>query len=354
MNFLFSDDKYFEDLWNEFTTENNNASWRYLLNWLIYQRMYSNSNFAKDLSFIILNDKMPIAICSLFLEQCNEKMQFSYANGYQTAPLIKKDLHLKYREKIERICFEKIDELAKEYDASKIMLSLDPLSENYDHNILMEYKYLDSSINTTIVNLSLDKKNLWSNLRKSFKSLINNGKDKFNIFVMDYNNPDFEIHENYRELHHKTSGRVTRIIETFNLQFEMLKEDNAILIGLQHGDRFIAFSYFLHNKTGAYYASASDDPDFETDVPVGHCIIWTAIEYYKKKNLEYLDMGLQQFSHQIFDHPSQKDISLSFFKRGFGGVITPFYRGIKYLDKNSMKQDLQFNTTKLFEDFHYE
>ena len=171
---------------------------------------------------------------------------------------------------------------------------------------------------------------------------------------MDYNNPDFEFHEKYRELHHKTSGRITRAIETFNLQFEKLKEDNAILIGLQHDNRFIAFSYFSHNMTGAYYGSASDDPAFETDVPVGHCIIWTAIEYYKKRNLEYLDIGLQQFSHQIFDHPSQKDINISFFKRGFGGMTVPFYRGIKYLDRNAIKQDLQLNTIKLLEDFNYE
>ena len=198
MNFIFPDDKYFKDLWNEFATESNNASWRYLLKRLIYQRIYSNSNFAKDLSFIVLDNKMPVAICPLFLERYNGKTQFSYANGYLNAPIIRKDLHSKKRKKIEKTCFEKIDELAREYDASKIMLSLDPLSERYDHNILMEYKYLDSSINTTIINLSLDKNNLWSNLRKSFKSLINNGKDKFNIFIMDYNNPDFELHENYR------------------------------------------------------------------------------------------------------------------------------------------------------------
>ena len=134
----------------------------------------------------------------------------------------------------------------------------------------------------------------------------------------------------------------------------MLKEDNAILIGLQYDNNFIACSYFLHNRAGAYYALVSDDPDFETDVPVGHRIVWTAIEYYRKRSLKYLETGQQQFSNQRFDHPNKKDMSISFFKRGFDGIITHFYRGIKYLDKNAMKKDLQFNTTKLFEDFHYE
>ncbi|RLC33416.1 hypothetical protein DRH14_04900 [Candidatus Shapirobacteria bacterium] len=148
-------------------------------------------------------------------------------------------------------------------------------------------------ISTSIINLSLDRKDLWSNLRKSFQSLINKGRDKFNIRVIDYQNPDFEKHEVYRKLHHKTSGMIARPIKTFDLQFDMLKEDNAILVALQdlQNDKFIAFSYFFHHNKRAYYESASDDPDYFSDTPLEHYIIWTAIEYYKKRNFNFFELG---------------------------------------------------------------
>lgn len=345
--FIFSGEQDFEVMWDKFAKDNNNVSWRYLSKSREYQRIYCGSVLLKDLSFIILNDNMPISICPLFLEQYNENKQFSYASGYQTAPLIKNDLHAKHRKKIERKCFEKIDELSCEYNVSKVMLMLDPLAEKYDYNILTEYGYLDSSISTAIVDLSLDKKDLWSNLRRRYKSQINNGKDKFNIHIIDYQNPDFETHEIYRKLHHKTAGRITRPIKTFDLQFDMLKEDNAVLIGLQDRDKFVAFSYFIHHNKCAYYGSASDDPDYISDTPLEHYIIWTAIGYYKKRNFNFLELGWQQFGPQVFDHPNQKDINISFFKRGFGGKILVLYRGLKYYDKEYMKKDLEDNIQKL-------
>ena len=351
MDIIFSDESHFNIFLDKFVNGNSNASWQYLPKWLKYQRIYCSSKLIKDLSFIIIEDNKPVALCPLFLEQHKGKKQFSYASAYQVAPLIKINLFNKKRKRIERNCFEKIDELAREYDISKTMVFIDSLAESCDHNILTEYGYLDTSTSTAIIDLSLNTEDLWSNLRKSFKSLINNGKDKFNIFIMDYNNPDFEIHENYRKLHHKTSGRVTRSKETFDLQFDMLKEDNAILIGLQDNNKFIAFSYFLHNKQGVVYASSSDDPDFETDIPLEHCIIWTAIEYYKKRDINYLEIGLQQFGHQIFDHPNQKDLNISFFKRGFGGNIVTLYRGIKYYKKGCMRKDLEDNVHKLLKSY---
>ena len=168
---------------------------------------------------------------------------------------------------------------------------------------------------------------------------------------MDYNNANYDIHEIYRKLHHKTAGRVTRSRETFNMQFEDLKNDKAVLAGLKDGEQFITFSYFNHHQSSAYYGSASDDPDFQTEIPLEHCIIWTAIEYYKKRGLDFFETGCQQFGPQLYDHPGQKDINISFFKRGFGGKIVPLYRGIKYYSKELMQQELFENTEKLMQEY---
>jgi len=63
-----------------------------------------------------------------------------------------------------------------------------------------------------------------------------------------------------------------------------------------------------------------------------------------------IEIGHQQLGPQIFDSPSEKEINLSFFKRGFGGNIKTLYRGIKYYDHNYMKKELVEIVNGLFPD----
>jgi hypothetical protein len=214
---------------------------------------------------------------------------------------------------------------------------------------LVQYGYLDSSIVTQIVDLKKDQEELWADLRNSYKSLINKSDQTYETIIIDHKKPDFEIHEAYRLLHHKSAGGVTRPMETFNLQFEMLKEDEAMLVAIKFNGAFISFAYFLHSKKTAFYGSESDDPDIEVPVPFGPLMQWKAIAYYKTRGFDYLELGKQQFSPQIFHHPSKKHITISFYKRGFGGKMFPLFTGIKYYSKELLVQELTENMNKLAE-----
>ena len=343
---IFSNDPEFINLWKSVVTHND-AFWRYLAERMEYQKLCCHKMLIQDCSFVIEKNDIPVAICPLFLEKQNHQRFFTFNLEYQMAPLVGSLLTEKQRIKVELICFEEIDKLAEKNNVVKCMLQLHPVIGDYSHNILLKYGYLDASLQTVIVDLRNEIKFLWSNLRKSFKSLINNGKEKFSIHVMDAKNYDYELHELYRKLHHKTAGRITRPIETFNMQFEDLKNDRAILIALKDKDQFVSFSYFFHYQNYAFYGSVADDPEHESKTPLEHCIVWTAIEYYKKRGFDFLEIGVQQFGTQFFDYPSQKDLNICFFKRGFGGKIISLYRGIKYYDIEVMKQDLECNMNKL-------
>jgi hypothetical protein len=348
MNYIFKTDQSFDALWEEFIIKNSNASWLYLLKNTLAGIHYGADKITSEQSFIIVVDNKPVCICPMFLVKLNGDDFFMKIGwgGYMPAPLVSQNLDAKFKEKVQKSCFEKIDELAKQFQVKKVMLLVDPLSENNSFNYLLKYDYLDSSTNTSYVDLTQTENQIWTSLRKSYKSLINNGKKKFDVVIVDKENADFDIHELYRELHHKAAGRVTRSKETWDLQFDMLTDDNAILIGLKDGDRFVAFSYFFHQNGTIYYGSSSEDPDYETIIPLEHNIIWHAIIYYKNRGFKYLEIGHQQFGQQIFDHPSTKEINLAFFKRGFGGNIKTIYRGIKYYDADCMKKELLENVNE--------
>lgn len=347
MEIIHSTHYDFNKFYKDFIYSNENVSWAYLPKFIEYQKYYSGTRFIKDLSFIIINENKPICICPLLVENIEGANLFTSGASYLKAPVINELLDNKFTQKVERYCFDQIDKLAKENNIVKLMMTLDPLSYHDNFNYLTQYGFLNSSISTTVFDLSKDINELWAGLRKSFQSLINNGKKKYTIEYIDYTNASFEIHEKYRELHHKAAGRVTRDLRTYEIQYKMLLDDNALLVGLRDKDKFIAFSYFFHFNGSIYYGSSSDDPDYQTDIPLEHTIIWAAIEYYKNRNYKYFEIGWQQFGEQIFDHPSKKDISISFFKRGFGGNLVNLFRGIKYYNKEFLEKDIRNNLSGL-------
>jgi hypothetical protein len=261
-------------------------------------------------------------------------------------PLIALKEKAKIGKTLEKELFEYIDQKAAEYEVQKCNFIIDPLCtvfEEENFNYLTRNGYIDASISTQIIALQRPREELWMDLRKSNKALINKGEKTFEVVLMDYTNPDFEIHENYRKLHFKAAGRVTRPLETFNTQFKMLENDESMLIGIKYNGVFVSFSYFGHYNKSAYYTSEADDPEIELPLTYGPLTQWKAMEYYKSRGFEYMELDNQQFGPQVFDHPHQKDLYISMFKRGFGGKTYPLFRGIRFYNKELMEKEIREN-----------
>jgi predicted N-acyltransferase len=218
---------------------------------------------------------------------------------------------------------------------------IDPLGGSCRFNALTQYGYLDTSIATAIVDLEQDKAMLWSELRKSYKALINRALQNYQIVFVDVRNPDEQMFAAYVQLHCKAAGRTTRPPETFEIQMDKIRRDESSLIGVLDEDRFVAFSFFSHMNGGVYYGSMADDPDYDSEKPFEHCMLWKGIEYYKERGFKRLETGAQQFGLQVFDWPDQKNLNISFFKRGFGGAIVPVYRGIKFFRKDDLEKHVK-------------
>jgi hypothetical protein len=355
------EDSKFIDHWNRFLKENSNVSPFYSLIWMDYQRYYSEDRFVSDLSFIIIGqDQTPLCICPLYVENYQGVLRFAYRGEFLESlrtPLVNNKIQRKVAKTVEEEAFAYIDQKAIEHQIAKINFLIDPLCAVYEEeyfNHLTRYGYIDASISSQLINLTKSREDLWMELRKSYKSLINKGEKTYEVVIMDSKNPDFEFHEIYRKLHFKAAGRVTRPIETFNLQFEMLKRDESMLLGIKYKDQFVSCSYFMHNNRSAYYSSEADNPECEIPVTFGPLSQWSAIEYYKNRGLEYMELDNQQFGPQIFDHPNHKDLSISMFKRGFGGKTIPLFRGIKYYNPQLMEKELIENISQLIKELKHD
>jgi hypothetical protein len=159
---------------------------------------------------------------------------------------------------------------------------------------------------------------------------------------MDRSNADYDLHEEYRMLHHKCAGGETRPKESFDQQFERLKAGQAVLFGLKYKQKNIAFSYFDYNADKAIYFSGADDPDYAR-FPIYHALIYSAMIYFKRIGVRYLDPEQPACpSVQQDYYPDDKQLNIAFFKRGFGGYFMENFRGIKYFSRELFKKDMKY------------
>jgi len=341
MQIIYKNDnsKLFWEKWNEYIKDNL-SSFRYLPLYIDYMLYYSNYLY-KDSSFVVVNNDKCVGICFLPIEKDKYK-SITLSGGYTIAPLA-------INSKIEKVIFEEIENIVKNENIKIIKFFLDPLIIVYKQNFntLLKYGFLDTSATDCLVDLRKDKKELWRNIRRRYKSMINKviKDNNFEIFIMNKENANYDIHEYYRVLHHKCAGKITRSKKTFDKQYEMLKEGFATLIGLKYKDKFIGMQYFFQYQKTVVYASGADDPEYtENKFNIYHPILWQAQIYFKKKGFEFLEYSqpcgyskVQGFD----DYLDEKQLNISYFKRGMGSKMLTLYRGIKYYDKELLIKDIE-------------
>ena len=332
--------------WREYVEENS-VSYKYLPLNIEYFLLYAQYLVAEK-SFVVVENNKCVGITFLPIEKIDNKVSISISGGYIFAPLAQ-------NKRIEKKIYEAITTIAKEYKIQKILFALDPLLLEYQEkfNTLLEYGFVDTTTSDCLIDLQIPKEKLWMNLRKSYKALINSvlKNDEFELLIYDKDTPDYSIHENYRTLHEKCAGGATRVKETFDKQFEMLENDSATLIGLKYNGEFIGFNYFFHHGTTAIYASGADDPAYEQSrLPIYHVILWRAFEYYKERGFDYIEFSQPCGYNKVNgfnDYLDEKQINISHFKRGMGTKMIPAFRGIKYLDKQLLADDIEIFKGKL-------
>ncbi len=319
--------------WEFWEKVNKKAGMRYLDSALKEEIEFCSNNLVADKSFVYVVDKEPLAGVFLPIEENDGKASISISNNYVAAPLF-------LDQSVEKKVFSMIDDIAKENGVQKIMFAIDPL-EFASHNFLQKYDYFDS----TVVNYVFDlegTEDLMRACRKGNKCDIKKMiKDEdFKVFYIDKDNPDYEIHEEYRTLHHKCAGRVTRPKGTFDGQFNRLKKGQAVLFGLSYKGKNIAYTYFEFNADKAAYASGSDDPDYDK-LPLYHILVFSGLQYLKKIGIKHVDTGQPSCPSQQMDYyPDAKQLNIALFKRGFGGYFTNWFRGVKYFSKDLFEKDM--------------
>jgi len=158
-------------------------------------------------------------------------------------------------------------------------------------------------------------------LRKSYKSLINRENDSVTYEIIDLENYSSSVFEDFMELHRIAAGSVTRSLETWNIQANMIRRGEAFMVcGFMDGV-MVTGGIFPFTRSECYYGvSASNRELFH--LPLSHNVLWNAIDFAKSMNIQELSLG------EVTEAIINKDIidsklrDIIFFKRGFGGKLS--------------------------------
>ena len=168
-----------------------------------------------------------------------------------------------------------------------------------------------------VIDLSCDETSLRSDIRKSYRSLVNWGERELSITVHDHRNTKPETVEEFRQLHIGVAGKETRSPETWRLQFRQIAEDQAFMITGRLNGQLVTAALFLHSQSYCFYGvSASIREMF--DKPLSHAILWRSILEAKRRGCRVYEMG--DLAHLYPQGYSDKEKSIAVFKRGFGGA----------------------------------
>ena len=122
--------------------------------------------------------------------------------------------------------------------------------------------------------------------------------------------------DDFKNLHHKVSGKKTRSDRTWSLQYENLLSNNAIFLYVTDNNKIISGAYFDTSRDEANYSVSVSD-DYAKKNYINSLIIFEAIKILKKRKVLYLRLG--QYENQL--NTDLKQININRFKLSFSNSI---------------------------------
>jgi hypothetical protein len=175
----------------------------------------------------------------------------------------------------------------------------------------LSYQQIDQR--TLILDLTRPLSCLWTEVRKSYHSLIHRAHE---IYTITSEDTEASV-TRFMALHRAAFG-VVRSEETFAHQANWVRHGHGLVVlargetldGVQGVD--VAGAYWILYHGCAYYASG---PSVVRNVQ--HAVLWHSIDILRARGVRLVDLG-------PIDRTTPKDQNISLFKSGFSRTAVPF------------------------------
>ncbi len=174
------------------------------------------------------------------------------------------------------------------------------------------------------VDLSLPIGEIKSCFRKQYRNSINQGGKLFTCeAVHRFSGGYTELAvDRLRDLHIEVSGRQTRAQDTWDAQKAGMRSGDDFIVFVRYQGEVVGASLFSTSKSHVSYSVGAYKRELFDSMPVSHSAIWEAITHSKSIGRRWLYLGRRAYP-QDADSPTEKEVAISYFKRGFATDIKP-------------------------------
>lgn len=311
---VFPNISFDDSHWSKALTGADDVSVFYIKSMTDY---YSQYHEGDNISFVVVEQNMPICALPLFAYLENGKWGLSSNGSTIIPPLFLKDTPKKTKKRISKLLHEIICFLSKELEISSINISEHSSTISDWYLLWLRESTRDSLCYHFAINLLQNIEQIKLGFRKSYKPLVSKGFREWDIQISE-NNCDDDFEE-FRLLHLEVSGRETRSIETWKIQKEQIRKKEAFLVTVRDQKKLIGAGFFNYSRDMGIYSVGAYKRDM-FDKPIGHAVQMAAIQ--KLKNLGckiyYLGLMANKFNREEI---SKKELSISYFKEGFASYV---------------------------------
>jgi len=333
-----------DERWDQLCGSAIGAWFWHTTSWRDYTLAYSPALESRTLAFAVVDAGRPVALVPLMVENIPENggRRMSFGGDACWSPALVDGTDPSRRAVAMRNALDHIDALAKEEEAKSVALRLSPLAIGADDHLSLflatttRAGYLDVSLCSQVIDLDVGPALLRSAMTKGHRADVTRGRRTLvaTVSTGDEAVADFS---GYRAMHALAAGRVTRPPTTFELMETWLVNGRAALVKATKDGCPVGYAYLVLYRDAAYYGSAANHPDHERD-PIGHVMHAASMEWLQERGIRRYELGMQQFGPLPHDLPSERELRIARFKRGFGGRSVPLVIREKWFSPEAYRQ----------------
>ena len=300
---------HYSKLWKNFDQAN-----------LVFQ-----GNQVSNILFVFTENDEPKSFWRFDLSLIAGRVQLGTPATAVLVPIFARNCSSKFIKKINKICIEIVQAIAGKHSLGEYRsMDYGPESKAITSwHSQLRHRGANCEVNYGMyVNLGLEMTEIRQSFRSSYKSLVNQGERLWSCTFLD--SADESQWSEFHLLHTKVSGRETRSQETWNIQFEMIKNGSAFAVLLRNkSDLLVGGGFFAHSRDeGMYFSGAYDRGLFP--LPLGHVVQAKTISELRDRGVRWYFIGTM--AHENGTRPAlEKEASISNFKEGFATHIFPRY-----------------------------
>lgn len=332
-------------LWDRFAAASPDAWFWHTSAWAAYIKPYAGTAFRKELSFWVMEGADRLAIVPAMVDDRAGSLTLSYSLLPLPAPALRPGLSLEKRQQVLAFALKTLWEHADAFGVMSFRIQVPTLAPSVissplpQVNPFLKLGGLDIPCPVQVIDLRREQAELWREVRHGHQYDIRRAEKTMEALVWDASTLTDETFLGYQQMHAKDAGRVTRSQATFDRMRDWVRAGQAILVEVRSKGQAVAYALNVIYGQGAYYASAAKDPE-QAHLPASHLTQWCSIEWLKKNGIQYYSTGYQQFGPQWYERPSSKELGISKFKRGFGGVAVPHFTAEFHKTEAGLKKAL--------------